>query len=73
MKITWKHGNRFLEFQRQPMPDSRFKAVCLILLALLYAGAVVSLVVSCGFDSIMALLLLTIAFGGVCVGVGVFD
>lgn len=28
MKITWKHGNRSIEFERKPMPDGRFRALC---------------------------------------------
>lgn len=28
MKITWKHGDRSIEFERQPMPPERFAALC---------------------------------------------
>ena len=28
MKITWKHGGRTIEFERQPMPQERFTALC---------------------------------------------
>lgn len=28
MKITWKHGDRSIEFERKPMPLERFAALC---------------------------------------------
>lgn len=39
MKITWKHGDRSIEFERQPMPQERFTALCKL------AGAVIGGVV----------------------------
>lgn len=39
MKVTWKHGDRSIEFERQPMPPERFAAVCKL------AGAVIGGVV----------------------------
>lgn len=28
MKITWKHGDRSIEFERKPMPEGRFRTLC---------------------------------------------
>ena len=28
MKITWKHGDRTIEFEHQPMPPERFTVFC---------------------------------------------
>lgn len=28
MKITWKHGDRSIKFERQPMPPERFAVLC---------------------------------------------
>lgn len=28
MKITWRHGDRSIEFERQPMKEGRFRALC---------------------------------------------
>ena len=28
MKITWKHGDRSVEFEHQPMSPERFNALC---------------------------------------------
>lgn len=39
MKVTWKHGDRSIEFERQPMPPERFAALCKL------AGAVIGGVV----------------------------
>ena len=39
MKITWKHGDRSIEFERQPIPQERFAALCKL------AGAVIGGVV----------------------------
>lgn len=28
MKITWKHGDRSIEFECKPIPEGRFRALC---------------------------------------------
>ena len=28
MKITWKHGDRSIEFECKPIPAGRFRALC---------------------------------------------
>ena len=28
MKVKWKHGDRSVEFEHQPMPPERFNALC---------------------------------------------
>lgn len=35
MKIIWRHGDRSIEFERQPMPPERFNTLCKL------AGAVI--------------------------------
>ena len=35
MRVVWKHGDRSIEFERQPMPPERFAALCRL------AGAVI--------------------------------
>lgn len=39
MKITWKHGDRSIEFERQPMPPEKFNVLAKL------AGAVIGGVV----------------------------
>ena len=41
MKITWKHGDRSIEFERKPMPEGRFRALCKLARAMI--GGVVLL------------------------------
>ena len=38
MKITWKHGDRSIEFERRPMPEGRFRALCSLALAAIAGG-----------------------------------
>lgn len=28
MKITWRHGDRSIEFECKPVPEGRFRALC---------------------------------------------
>lgn len=28
MRVTWKHGDRSIKFERQPMPPERFAVLC---------------------------------------------
>lgn len=53
MKVIWKHGDRSIEFERQPMPPERFTALCklagaaiggLVLLGLVHMTGVMSIV-----------------------------
>ena len=44
MKITWKHGDRSIEFEHRPMPEGRFRALCSLALAAII-GAVLLLLV----------------------------
>lgn len=44
MKITWKHGDRSLEFQRQPMPPERFAALCKLAGGAIGGGVLLGLV-----------------------------
>lgn len=44
MKITWKHGDRSIEFEYRPMPEGRFRALCSLALAAII-GAVLLLLV----------------------------
>ncbi len=39
MRITWKHRDRSIEFERQPLPPERFAALCK-LAALMVVGTV---------------------------------
>lgn len=48
MKITWKHGDRSVEFERQPVPEGRFRALCALALAVIVGGVFLGAVAMCG-------------------------
>lgn len=48
MKIAWKHGDRSIEFERQPMKEGRFQALCALALAVIVGGVFLGTVAMCG-------------------------
>ena len=52
MKITWKHGDRSVEFERKPMKEGRFRALCALALAAIVGGAFLGAVAMCGIWAI---------------------
>ncbi len=44
MKITWKHGDRSIEFEHRPMPEGRFRALCSLALAAIIGAVLLELV-----------------------------
>lgn len=44
MKIAWKHGDRSIEFEHQPMPPEQFSAVCKLAGAAICGAVLVALV-----------------------------
>ena len=57
MKITWKHGDRSIEFEHTPMPPERFAALCKL------AGAVIGGVVLLGAVRMVGLAAIVAAVG----------
>ena len=45
MKIRLEHGDTAFEVERDPMPPERFRTVCAVVLAVLYAVVVIAVVV----------------------------
>ena len=48
MKITWKHGDRSVEFERQPMSPERFNALCKLARAAIGGGVLLGALVLVG-------------------------
>lgn len=74
MKITIdKHDGGFtMKIDRPPLPEERFKAVCAVLLAVLYTAAVIVTVAMSGIEGFFILLPVTAAFcGAMCWVLGV--
>ena len=53
MKITWKHGDRSIEFERQPMREGRFRALCSLALAAIVGGVFLGTVALVGVWAIV--------------------
>ena len=49
MKIRLERGDTAFEAERDPMPLERFRAVCVVLLAILYTAAVIVVIALIGF------------------------
>lgn len=48
MKITWKHGDRSIEYEHHPMSEGRFRALCSLALAAIVGGVLLGLVYMVG-------------------------
>lgn len=64
MKIRLERGDTAFEVERDPMPPERFRTVCAVVLAVLYAVVVIAVVVLSEIECIFILLLVTAAFCG---------
>ena len=57
MKIRLERGGVTFEYERQPMKESRFRALCALAAAGVYAGMVAAITALCGdFGLLLALL-----------------
>ena len=63
MRITWKHGNRSIEFERRPMPEGRFRALCSLALADIIGAVLLGAVYMVGFRAIAAAVVCLILVG----------
>ncbi|MFG6352313.1 MAG: hypothetical protein K1W21_12060 [Oscillospiraceae bacterium] len=63
MRITWKHGNRSIEFERRPMPEGRFRALCSLALAAIIGAVLLGAVYMVGFRAIAAAVVCLILVG----------
>ena len=48
MRIRLEHNGTVFEYERKPMPEGRFKALCALAAAGVYAGMVWAVAVLCG-------------------------
>ena len=59
MKIRLERDGDVFEFERQPLPESRFKAVCGLAAAGIYAGMVVGIAALCGLPGVITVAVVT--------------
>ena len=68
MRIRLEKEGETFELERKPMPERRFRALCLLGAAGIYAGMVVAVAALCGvwgIAAIAAATLLSVAFANV--------
>ena len=60
MRIRLEHNGTVFEYERRPMPEGRFKALCALAAAGVYAGMVWAVAALCGGWGVSALALVTL-------------
>lgn len=63
MRIRFEHNGTVFEYERKPMPEGRFKAVCGIAAAGVYAGMVWAVAALCGVPGLVTVLAWTVVVG----------
>lgn len=56
MRIRLEHNGTIFEFERKPMPEGRFRALCAIAAAGVYAGMVWAVASLCDFPGLVLVL-----------------
>lgn len=69
MKIRFERNGVVFEYERKPMPQERFKAVCAIAGAAVYAGLVIGVAALCGGFGVVAMMCLTVILAMIVGGV----
>ncbi len=67
MKIRLELGGTVFEYERHPLPEHRFRAICVLVAAGLYVGMVWTVTALCGIGGLLVLSCLTavtLLFGG---------
>lgn len=59
MKVRFEKGGAVFEYERKPMKEHRFRCVCLLTAAAIYAGMVAAVAAMCGIPGLGAVLLAT--------------
>lgn len=63
MKITWKHGDRSIEFERKPMPEGRFRTLCKLAWGIIGGAALLAAVRVVGLSAIVAAVVALVLVG----------
>lgn len=59
MRVRLEKDGTAFEFERKPMPERRFRALCLLGALGLYGGMMVGVAALCGMAGVWALVILT--------------
>ena len=68
MKIRFERGDTAFEVEKDPMPPERFKVVCALAGAGIYAGMVIGVAALCGGSGLLLALLGTVFVAAVVKG-----
>ena len=60
MRIRLEHNGTVFEFERRPMPEGRFKALCVLAAAGAYAGMVWAVAALCGGWGVLMVAVVTL-------------
>lgn len=60
MRIRLEHNGTVFEYERRPMPEGRFKALCALAAAGVYAGMVWAVAALCGGWGVVAVMVVTL-------------
>ena len=60
MRIRLEHNGTVFEFERPPMPEHRFKTLCLLAAGGLYVGLVAAVAALCGGWGVAAIMVVTL-------------
>lgn len=60
MRIRVERNGTAFEFERPPMPESRFKAVCAVIGAALYVGMILIVAALCGIYGVVAVVIVSL-------------
>ena len=71
MKIRLERDDTTLEFERAPMPESRFRALCILLATVVYAGMVVLTAWLCGLLGVLVIGTVTVLTALVVAGLNI--
>lgn len=63
MKITWKHGDRSVEYEHQPMKEGRFRALCKLAWGVIGGAVLLVAVRMVGFSAIAAAVVVAVLVG----------
>lgn len=62
MRIRLEHDGTAFEFERNPMSERRFRAMCSIAAAGLYVGLTIGVTALCGVPGLLVLSVVTLIF-----------
>lgn len=70
MKIRFERGGVVFEYEQPPMKESRFRALCALAAAGVYAGMVSAVAALCGLPGLIIAAIFSAILAAIVIGVG---